>query len=111
MAKKTEAIEVGKKNDLMNLRPLFDRVLIKPEMLEEISSSGLIIPDSVKKDKSKYGTVVAIGSGKVLEDGSVKAMTVAVGDRVLFRAGWDNEVVLHDVEYVLIPEAEVMATL
>ena len=67
----------------MKIKPLHDRVLIKRISEEEKTKGGIIIPDTAK-EKPMEGTVVAVGNGKVLNDGKVKALDVKVGDKILF---------------------------
>jgi len=87
----------------INIKPLADRVLIKPLEAETTTASGLIIPDSAK-EKQQKGTVIAIGNGTKDEK-----MTVKVGDTVLFGKYAGTELVLEDVEYLIMREADILA--
>lgn len=95
----------------MTIQPLSDRVLVKREEAPaEKSLSGLIMPDTVSKEKSKLGVVVAVGPGRVSDEGKLIATSVKVGAEVVFNAGWDNEVDLHDDnEYFLVKESDILA--
>lgn len=95
----------------MNIQPLGDRVLVKREDITEKSPSGIIIPDTAQKEKSKRGIVVAVGPGKYGEEGDLIPMTVKVGARVYFNAGWDNEVPVgeKEEEYFLVHESDILA--
>ena len=91
--------------------PIGDKVLIKPispEELEKKSLSGIIIPDTVSKEKPEQGKVIAVGGGKY-EDGKLVPMTVKVGDRVIFsKYGYDE--VKHDgEEYYILSESNILA--
>ncbi|MCF6181670.1 co-chaperone GroES [Lutibacter sp.] len=87
----------------INIKPLADRVLIKPLEAETTTASGLIIPDSAK-EKQQKGTVIAVGNGTKDE-----AMTVKVGDTVLFGKYAGTELVLEDTEYLIMREADILA--
>ena len=92
------------------IHPLGDRILVKREDApDEKSPSGIIIPDTAKKEKSKMGVVVAVGPGRVSDEGKLLPMSVKPGSKVIFNAGWDNEVVGGDEEYFLVKESDVLA--
>jgi chaperonin GroES len=96
------------------LTPLGDRVLVKPLEADGTKTpSGIIIPDSAKaKKESKEGVVVAYGPGRMSDKGDVRPITgFKVGDTVLFRQGWDNEVELDDEKYFLVTESDILAVL
>ena len=92
----------------MKFRPLYDRVLIKRVEAESRTAGGLIIPDSAK-EKPLEGEVIAVGSGRVLEDGTVRPVQVAVGDRVLFGKYTGDEVKLDGTDHVILGESDLMA--
>ena len=97
-----------------NIQPLGDRVLVRREdMIEEKSPSGIIIPDTAKKEKSKIGSVVAVGAGRMSDEGNLIPMSLKVGVKVIFNAGWDNEVDMgeDDVEYFLVKESDILAVI
>ena len=96
----------------MTVQPLADRVLVKREEKEaEKSAAGIIIPDTAQKEKSKLGTVVAVGPGRTSDEGRHIPMTVKVGQKVVFNSGWDNEVDMgeKDEEYFLVKETDILA--
>lgn len=99
------------KGSKVHVQPLGDRVLVKrEEMPDKKSAAGIIIPDSAQKEKSKIGTVIAVGAGRVTDDGKLVAMSIKVGAKVIFNAGWDNEVDLGDGEaYFLVKESDILA--
>ena len=92
----------------MKLRPLGDRVLVKRVEEEEKTAGGIIIPDTAK-EKPQKGEVVAVGNGKILEDGSVRKMSVKKGDKVLFSKYAGNEVKLDGDEVMIMREDEILA--
>ena len=91
----------------MNVRPLHDRVLIKRIEEQETIRGGIIIPDSAK-EKPQEGEVVAVGTGKRLEDGKVLPLEVQTGDRVLFGKYSGTEIKLEDDEYLIVKEDEIL---
>jgi chaperonin GroES len=97
----------------LGMRPLGDRVVVKPlEAKEEtVSVSGIIIPDSDKKEKPSKGKVVAVGAGRMTEKGERISMEVKVGDTVLFKRPWDEPVKIEGVEYYILSESEITVVL
>jgi chaperonin GroES len=91
----------------MNLRPLKDRVLIKYSEEPEKSAGGLFIPDTAK-EKPQRGEIVAVGSGKITEDGKVQKMEVKVGDIVLFEKYSGSKINIDDTEYLIIKEDDIL---
>lgn len=89
----------------MAIRPLYDRVLVKRQEEETTSAGGIIIPDSAT-EKPAQGEIVAVGNGKVLDNGDVRALTVKVGDVVLFDDGYSVKKVKVDGEELLILREE-----
>jgi chaperonin GroES len=100
VAKKT-ATPSAPKNKLGT--PYGDRVLVKPKAAEETTSFGIIIPDSTK-EKPEQGVVVAVGTGKVTDDGTLVPMRVQVGDTIMFNKYGYDEVKIDGTEYYLIRE-------
>ncbi len=94
----------------MKIRPLQDRVLVERVAAEEKSAGGIIIPDSAK-EKPQEGKVVAVGSGKRKEDGSLIPMDVKKGDRILFSKYAGNDVTLDGVEYAIMREDDILGVL
>ncbi|MDZ4839071.1 MAG: co-chaperone GroES [Bacteroidota bacterium] len=90
----------------MNLKPLADRVLIKPAAAEETTKSGIIIPDTAK-EKPMQGEVIAAGNGKVAEDGKVSPLTVKVGDRVLYGKYAGTEMNFEGEDYLIMRESDI----
>ena len=92
----------------MNLRPLHDRILVERLEEGEQVKGGIIIPDSAK-EKPQQGKVIAVGNGKRLEDGTIVALDVKAGDRILFAKYAGSEVKVDDNEYIIFREDEVLA--
>lgn len=92
----------------MKIEPLFDRVVIKPLTQEEVTASGIVLPDTVDKEKPMQGEVVATGPGKRMDNGQVAPMTVKVGDTVLFTKYAPDEVEIDDEDYLVIEEDKIL---
>ena len=93
----------------MKLRPLGDRVIVKAMSKEEKSKGGIILPDTVDKERPEQGEVSAVGPGKLLENGSHAPMNVKVGDKVVFKKYSPDEVKIDGIEYLVLSESDVMA--
>jgi len=94
----------------MKIRPLHDRILIKRIEEQETKRGGIIIPDTAK-EKPQEGKVVAVGNGKVGEDGKKIPLDVKAGDRILFGKYSGSEVKIEDEEYLILREEDVLAIL
>jgi chaperonin GroES len=94
----------------MKVRPLHDRILVKRVEEESKSKGGIIIPDTAK-EKPQEGRVVAVGTGKVLDNGKVHALEIGKGDRVLFNKYSGSEVNIDGEEHLIIREDDVLAVL
>ena len=92
----------------MNIRPLHDRVVVKREAEERKSPGGIVIPDTAG-EKPTFGKVIAVGKGKVLENGQTRTLDVKVGDRVLFGKYSGTEVKVDNQDVVVMREDDVMA--
>jgi len=90
------------------LRPLGDRIVVKVLEAEEKTAGGIILPDTAK-DKPQEGEVIAVGSGRVLENGNRVTPEVKVGDRVIFSKYGGTEVKVGDDEYLIIREQDLLA--
>jgi chaperonin GroES len=95
----------------MKLKPLSDHVIIKPITEDEVTKSGIIMPDTVDKEKPEKGEVVAVGSGKLLESGQRAAMAVKIGDKVMFKKYSPDEIKVDGEEYLVISEGDIIAIL
>ncbi|MFT3768601.1 MAG: co-chaperone GroES [Minicystis sp.] len=94
----------------MKIRPLQDRVIVKRVKEEEKTKGGLYIPDSAK-EKPVEATVVAVGNGKVLEDGTVRKLDIKAGDRVLFGKYSGTEVKLDGEEHLILREDDILGVI
>jgi len=94
----------------MKFRPLSDRVLIKRIDSEEKTSGGIIIPDTAK-EKPQEGEVIALGNGKLMDNGEVSKMTLKKGDRILFGKYSGTEIKLDGKEHLILREDEVLGIL
>ena len=94
----------------MNIRPLYDRIVVKRIEEQETKVGGLFIPDSAK-EKPQEGEVVAVGKGKRLEDGKVVALDVQKGDRILFGKYSGNEIRIDGEDLLIMREDEVLGVL
>jgi chaperonin GroES len=91
----------------MDVRPLHDRVLVKRMTEEERTAGGIIIPDTAK-EKPIQGEVVAVGAGRISEDGKVRPLAVSKGDRVLFGKYSGTEVKISGIEYLMMREEDIL---
>lgn len=92
----------------MKIRPLHDRVLLKRIEEKEVKKGGIIIPDTAK-EKPQQATVIAVGKGKILEDGKIIPLDVKEGDTVLIGKYAGTEVKIDDEEYLIVREDEILA--
>ena len=93
---------------MAKVRPLGDRVVVKPDVREEKTRSGIIIPDTAK-EKPQEGTVIAVGSGRLLENGGRSTMELHEGDHVLFAKYGGTEIILEDETYLVLRESDILA--
>lgn len=94
----------------MKIRPLQDRVIIKRIQEEEKTKGGIIIPESAK-EKPLEGEVIAVGNGKVLEDGKVRPLDVKAGDRVLFGKYAGTEIKIEGEEHLMLREDDILGVI
>lgn len=95
----------------MNLKPLNDHVIVKPITEDEITKAGIVLPDTVDKERPEKGEVVAVGEGKLLENGQRALMSVKVGDKIMFKKYSPDEIKVDDEEYLVIKEEDILAIL
>lgn len=94
----------------MNVRPLGDRVVVKPLASEEKTKSGIVLPDTAK-EKPQQGEIIAVGNGRVLDDGKRVPMEVKVGDRVLYAKYAGTEYKINGEEYLVMNERDILAVI
>ena len=92
----------------MKLRPLHDRIIVKRIEEEDVTSGGIIIPDTAK-EKPQQGKVLTVGKGKILQNGKANPMTVKKGDRVLFGKYAGNDVKIDGEEHLIMREDDILA--
>lgn len=90
------------------IRPLGDKVVVEPATEEEKTTGGIILPDTAKQ-KPQEGKVVAVGAGRVLDDGSRAAMAVKVGDRIVYAKYGGNEVTFDGKDYLILDQDSIYA--
>jgi len=88
----------------MHLKPLGDRIIVKPVTEEEVTKAGIVLPDTVEKEKKEEGEVVGVGDGE-----KIKKLGLKVGDKVIFGKYAGDEVELEDIEYKVLKEEDVLA--
>lgn len=91
-----------------NLTPLGDRVIVKPDPEEQKTKSGIVLPDSAK-EKPQEGTIVAVGSGRVLESGKKVPPEVKIGDKIIYSKYGGTELKVNNEEYVFLSERDILA--
>ena len=94
----------------LNLRPLGDRVVVKPLAREEVTSSGIVLPDTAT-EKPQQGEVLAVGPGRVLDSGDRVVVDVKQGERVLFAKYSGTEIKLEQDEFLILREADILAVI
>jgi chaperonin GroES len=93
-----------------NLHPIGERVIVKPAAKEEVTKSGIVIPDTAK-EKPQEGTIIAVGSGRLLDNGNRAALEVKVGDHVLFAKYGGTEFKLDNEEFLVLKESDILAVI
>jgi len=93
----------------MTLKPLGNRVILKPLKEEEVTKSGIILPDTVERERSEKALVIAVGPGKMQDNGERTAMSVAPGNKVLFKKYSPEEVKMNNEEYLIVDENDILA--
>ena len=93
---------------MANLQPLADRVVVKPIEREEVTKGGIVLPDTIK-EKPQEGEVIAVGPGRLSEDGKRIALDVKVGDVVLYAKYGGTEIKIEDEELVILRESDMLA--
>lgn len=94
----------------IKIRPLYDRVIVKREEEEERSAGGIVIPDSAK-EKPIRGVILAVGNGKLLDNGDTRSLSVKVGDRILFGKYAGTEVKLDSEEVLVLREEDILGVI
>lgn len=95
----------------MNLKPLHDHVIVKAIAKNEVTKSGIVIPETIDKEKPEKGEVVAVGPGKLMESGQRAPMSVKIGDKVMFKKYSPDEIKVDGEEYLVISDGDIIAIL
>jgi chaperonin GroES len=104
------AATATKKRTKVTLQPLGDKVVVERDTVEDKTAGGIYIPDAAK-DKPSRGTIIAIGTGKLLDDGTRGKMQVKKGDRILFTSYAPETIKLDDDELLLMSETDILAVI
>jgi len=94
----------------MKLKPLSNNVIVKPAKGEEMTKSGIVLPGS-DKEKPEKGEVVAVGAGKLMDNGSVASMSVKVGDQIMFKKYSPDEIKIDGADYLVLNESDIVAVI
>jgi chaperonin GroES len=92
----------------VKLQPLADRLVVKPTQKEEMTKGGIYLPDTAK-EKPQEGEVVAVGPGKITDDGKRIAMDLKVGDKVIYSKYGGSEIKIDDVDMIILRESDILA--
>ena len=99
-----------KKKTKINIQPLGDRIVVARDDSEDVTPGGIVLPDSAK-DKPSRGTIVSVGTGKLLDDGTRGEIQVKKGDRVLFTSYAPESITIDDEEFLLMSESYILAVI
>jgi len=94
----------------IKLQPLGDKIIVKPLEEKEVTKGGIVLPQT-SKEKPEKGEVIAVGPGKLLENGKRAGLSVKVGDKVVFKKYGPDEIKIEDKEYLIISEEDILAIL
>lgn len=114
MGEKSEKINLPKAaGEQTKIRPLGDRVLVEPSSANEsgMTKSGIIIPDTVTKERPEQGTVIAVGAGRLTDQGKLIPLKVKKGQKILFSKYGPDEIKIEDKEYFIISESNILAVI
>jgi chaperonin GroES len=95
----------------MNFRPLSSNLFLEPIEEEKMTAGGIVLPETAQKEKPVKAKVVAVGPGKKNDKGEFQPMAVRVGDTVLFKNSWPNEVELEGKKYLVVDEEDILAVI
>lgn len=93
----------------MNIKPIHDKIVVRPINEDEVTKSGIVLPDTVDKEKPEKGEVLAVGEGKIFDNGQKSPMIVKVGDIVMFKKYSPDEIKVEGEELLVISESDVIA--
>ena len=93
----------------MKLKPLSNNVIVKALKKEEVTKSGIVLPDTIDKEKPERGEVVAVGEGRLLDNGQLAPMKVKVGNQIIFKKYSPDEIKVDGEEYLVLSENDIIA--
>jgi chaperonin GroES len=93
----------------MKLKPLNDHVVVKPTKENEVTKSGIVLPDTIDKERPEKGEVIAVGEGKLLDNGQRAPMSVKIGDKIMFKKYSPDEIKIDDEEYLILSQSDILA--
>ena len=95
----------------MQLKPLYSHVVIKPIDQEAVTKSGIILPDTASKERPEQGEVIAVGPGRINDNGQITPLSVKIGNRVMFKKYAPDEIKVDNEDYLVIKEEDIMLIL
>ena len=95
----------------MTLKPLSNHVIVKPAVQEEVTKSGIVLPDTADKERPEKGEVIAVGPGKIRDNGQLSPMSLKVGNQVVFKKYSPDDIKIDNEEYLVINENDILAIL
>lgn len=95
----------------MKLKPLSNNVIVKALRREEVTKSGIVLPDTADKERPEKGEIIAVGPGRALDNGQVAPMSVKVGDQVMFKKYAPDEVKVDGEDYLVLSESDIVAVI
>lgn len=95
----------------MQLRPLNDHVIVKAIIENETTKSGIVLPETINKERPEKGEVIAVGAGKWLDNGQRAPMSIKIGDKVVFKKYSPDEIKINDEKLLVISEGDIMAVI
>jgi len=93
----------------MTLKPLSNHVIVKPAVQEEVTKSGIVLPDTADKERPEKGEVIAVGPGKIRDNGQLSPMSLKVGNQVVFKKYSPDEIKIDGEDYLILSEDDVIA--
>lgn len=100
-----------KLNKFMKLKPLANNLIVKASLREEVTKSGIVIATSSEQEKPEKGEVIAVGPGKLNDDGKLMPLSVKIGDEIVFKKYSPDEIKIDNEEYLILNESDVLAVI
>lgn len=94
---------------MATLIPLGDHVIVRPALKEKATETGIIVPDTAGKERPEQGEIIAVGQGKLLQDGTRAKMSVSVGQKIIFKKYGPDEVKVGNEEFLVLSESDILA--